>query len=270
MILLAPLAFAARDIDLKAHDMGGTVTGEVSVALIGPGGRAEFVLRDDGAAPDAVAGDHLFTARAEGLELEDGQVEVRAGDKLWQGGFRFDAQSDPLLLIGLEPNGFAAASTHEVVFVPDQPAPERAPQAPAAATPAPKGRTGLPDGMWAGWAVGAAAFVGLGALVWAAARRPVRLPPVSGGTPTTSSKGAWTRGEHRDLFVGPPPPDAPADALRVGEGRWTPEELALAALRAGKPVRVVVTEAWRVEAAGDAYAALARALDGVADLLWAA
>lgn len=273
MIVALVAAALARDVDVKVHDMQGAVSGPVVVELAGPGGTVALEPRDDGAAPDAMAGDHLYTARAEGLALENGNVSVRAGGRTWQGGFQFDAQSDPVLLIGLEPSGFAAASTREIVFTPDQPAQGRGPAAPDAAAPppAPKARTGVPTGTWTGWGIGAVCLAGLGALAWVGARRPPRLPPLVGpARETTRARGPWTAGPTPDLFVGPLPGGAPPDALAVGPGRWSPEEIAIAALRVRGPVRVVVTDASRVEAVGDPEAALGAALAGVADLLWAA
>ena len=277
MILLAALAHA-RDVDIKVHDMKGGVTGgEVSVALTGSGGSATFTCRDDGAAPDAVAGDHMYTARAEGLAVENGKVAVEAAGRTWEGGFQFDAQSDPVLLVGLEANGFAAASTREIMFMPDQPADRGPAPPPGGGTGAPpppsptepRARTGLPDGMWLGWVVAAACLVGLGQLAYVGARRPPRIPPLRGPAPvTTHVRGPFVPGPAVDLYVGAVPPGGPADALSIGEGRWTPEEIALAALRIRVPVRVVVTDPARVEATPDAYAALSAALAGVADLLW--
>ncbi|MFN7143231.1 MAG: hypothetical protein ACK4YP_05600, partial [Myxococcota bacterium] len=89
-MLLLVTAALARDVDLKVHDMKGAVTGEVTVELGDPGQEpVRFVAKDDGVAPDAIAGDHLFTARAEGLTVEHGSVVVKAGDKKWEGGFQF-------------------------------------------------------------------------------------------------------------------------------------------------------------------------------------
>ena len=136
MILVA--AAFARDIDVKIHDMKGVVSGSVSVELSEPGADPlRLTPLDDGNAPDAVAGDHLYTAHVTGLALDHGSVTVRAADKTWQGGFRFDEGSDPVLLVGLEDGGFAAASTREVMFV----APGGAPGTPGGAPPGP-GSTG--------------------------------------------------------------------------------------------------------------------------------
>jgi hypothetical protein len=115
--------------------------------------------------------------------------------------------------------------------------------------------------------VAAAAVAGLGALAWFGARRPARIPPVVGlggaaGRITTASRGPFVPGERTDLTLGP------GAGLGIGEGRWSPEEVALAALRVGVPTRVVVTDPSRLEVEGDPYDALAAALVGVADLLW--
>lgn len=284
----------ARDIDVKVHDMKGVVSGSVTVELSEPGGEPlKLTPLDDGKAPDAVAGDHLYTARLDGLSFDHGSVTVRASDQTWQGGFRFDEGSDPVLLVGLEERGFAAASTREVMFV----APGGAPGTPGVApgtpggTPgvvpgAPEGapppgspppgamaqgpvarkaptRTGAPEGLWMGWAVFAAAFGAVGAVVWARGRP--RIPAIEGlePRPTNATRGAYAPAEGRvDLFVGP------GTGARLADGRWTPDEVALAARRLPGPGRVVVTDPTRVEAEGDGYAALVEALDGIADLLW--
>jgi hypothetical protein len=298
---LVPAALA-RDIDLKVHDMKGVVTGEVTVELSEPGQPGvTFVCKDDGEAPDGVAGDRLYTARAAGLALDHGTVVVRSGAATWQGGFRFDDDSDPVLLIGLEEGGFAAASTREVMFVPqDRMAPGAAGGPPGgggmngapgghpdvagepggARGPTPgtapgtsqeplarkaTGRAGAPEGMWLGWALAAAALGGLGAVVWAGRGRAPRLPPLVGVPPfaTTAGRGPFVVVDARtDLFLGP------GAGVRIADGRWTPDEIVLAALRVRGPVRVVVTDPSRLEVDGDGYRALAEALTGIADLLW--
>lgn len=288
MLFLSSLAFA-RDIDLKVHDMRGVVTGDVTVEL-GEPGQAPLVYpcRDDGQPPDAIAGDRLFTARVEGLPLDHGTVVVRAAGRVWQGGFRFEAQSDPVLLVGLEEGGFAAASTREVMFVTQgrtggpgatpapggAPAPDPAAVRPAEVGPAPGGgstqarkaptRSGAPEGLWLGWGVAALALGALGVAAHVGAGRAPRIPPVQGAPRIThASRGTFTPASNRtDLMLGP------GEGLRIADGRWTPEEVVLAALRVRGDVRVVVTDPALLEVEGDAYAALAGALQGVADLLW--
>ncbi|MES2644018.1 MAG: hypothetical protein V4850_31300 [Myxococcota bacterium] len=304
LLLLSALvpAALARDVDLKVHDMKGAVTGEVTVELSEPGQPGvTFVCKDDGLAPDGVAGDRLYTARAAGLALDHGTVVVRSGAATWQGGFRFDDDSDPVLLIGLEEGGFAAASTREVMFVPqDRMAPgsaggppgggmsgapgghpeggggpgEAGRSTPGTAPGGPNqeplarkatGRAGTPEGMWMGWALAAAALGGLGAVVWAGRGRAPRLAPLVGVPPfaTTAGRGAFVAVDARtDLFLGP------GAGARIGDGRWTPDEIVLAALRVHGPVRVVVTDPSRLEVDGDGYPALAQALTGIADLFW--
>jgi hypothetical protein len=120
--------------------------------------------------------------------------------------------------------------------------------------------------MWAGWLVGAASLAGLGALAFAGSRRPARVPPIAGPRrDTRATRGPWTPGGPA-LYVGDPPSED-ADASRIGHGRWTPEEIALAAVTA-RCERVVVTDPARVEAPGDAFRTLAAALSGICDLLW--
>lgn len=296
MWLWAAIALA-RDLDLKVHDMKGVVSGELTVELGEPGKEpVRFVVRDDGTAPDAVAGDKMYTARVEGLSVDHGAVVVRAGERTWQGGFRFETPNDPVLLIGLEENGFAAASTREVMFVPQDRMSPGAPGTPggsasasggapgggsgappdgggeaagAVATRKAPSRIGAPDGMWLGWGIAALVVAGLGAIAWAGAGRTPRIPPLAGGTPvTTAARGPFVPGPGRDVFVGPPAGDAGASAAALGEGRWRPEEIALAALCVRGVARVVVTDPTCVEAEGNAYEALAAALVGVADLLW--
>ncbi len=111
----------ARDVTLKVHDMAGALPAgtPVEVQLLrddgGPLG-APLLPRDDGAAPDAVAGDHLYTAPLVGLAVDHGGLSVRAAGRTWTGGFAYDATSDAVLLVGLEPSGLAAASTRELSF----------------------------------------------------------------------------------------------------------------------------------------------------------
>lgn len=168
MLLVTLTAGAdAREVDVKVHDMQGVVTGDVHVELVGPGGRTAFDPKDDGADPDKIAGDHMYTAHGD-VPAENGEVVVTGGGKTWRGGFGFDLDSDPVLLIGLQPDGLAGASTKEVMFVPEPP-PNETP------TPTTSGsghttRTSLPAGMWAGWILGLAAFAVLAALAWLGGR----------------------------------------------------------------------------------------------------
>jgi len=253
-MILAGMALA-RDVDLKVHDAAGTLSGDVTVRLVGPGGEATFTCRDDGATPDAVPADHIFTARAEALVVENGQVEVASGAERWAGGFAFDAASDPVLLVSLEDGGLAIASTREMIFLPD-----RDPGATPTSDAAPTQRFTLPEGMVVGWIVGAISLFGIGALAIAAARRPARLPPIVGGRATTTGRGPLVKAAG-DLHLGS------GDTPAIGPGRWTPEEIALAAL-AQRATRIVVHDPGRIECRGDPEAALARALSGVADLWW--
>lgn len=262
----------ARDVDVKVHDMKGVVTGPVTVEVSGPGAETRvYTGLDDGVAPDARSGDRLYTARAPEFGFDNGTVVVRAGDQIWQGGFRYDATSDPVLLIGLEEGGFAAASTKEVMYVAQDRMPPpnaRAPADGAAAMPqkAPA-RAITPDGLWMGWGFAALFSAGLGALAYAGAGRTPRLPPVVGETRATASgRGPYTpSADLTDLFLGPTLTPA---AAQIAEGRWTPTEIALAALRIRGYGRIVVTDSSLVDAEGDAYAALAEALRGIADLWW--
>lgn len=272
MIFVA--AALARDVDVKVHDMKGVVTAEVSVELSGPGADGLTVAcRDDGQAPDAQPGDRMYTAHVANFPIDHGTVTVRSGDRSWQGGFRFDDASDPVLLIGLEEGGFAAASTKEVMFVPQDRMPPPAPTASAnvpadGATMARKApvRRGTPDGMWMGFGLLALIVSGLGALVYAGAARTPRLPPLLGPAVVTgSTRGPYVaRADRTDLFLGA----GPQGAARIGEGRWTPQELGLAALRVRGPARIVVMDSTLVDVEGDGYVALGAALDGIADLLW--
>ncbi len=268
-------AALARDIDIKVHDMKGVLPVDTVVeGVLGePGGAGiPWTCRDDGVAPDALRGDRLYTAHVAGLTLDHGTVAVRAAGRAWEGGFRFDAASDAVLLIGLEERGFAAASTREVVFVAQEPmAPAPSPgAAPPGAAPPPGGGAaeGLPAGMWLGWGIATGALAGLGLLARTTRTRPARIPPVLGGPApraTTAVRGPYTPGERLDLWLGPARPGEPAPA-RIGEGRWSPEEVAVATARLAGPVRVVVSDPSRLD--GGDFGALAGALAGVADLLW--
>jgi hypothetical protein len=299
MIGIWATAAWARDIDLKVHDMKGALAGgsEVQVELGEEGGTPQkFTCRDDGKSPDAIAGDRLYTTHVDGLTLDHGTVTVHAEGKTWTGGFRFDEGSDPVLLVGLDAAGFAAASTREVMFVPQEPMlppgspgadganpqpggpPPGVPGGQTGMPPASEGsggaapggkaatRTGLPPGMWLGWVVGAAAVAGLGAAARAGGRRTERVPAILGESatplPTTATRGPWAPSDRTDLTLGP------GAGLRIADGRWTPAEVALAARRVRAPVRVVVSDATRLEVDGDGYPALTAALAGVADLLW--
>jgi hypothetical protein len=114
-----------------------------------------------------------------------------------------------------------------------------------------------------GWGVFAAAFAGIAALAWS--RGQPRIPAIDGlpARVTQAERGPYTsRDDRLDLFVGP------GTGARLADGRWTPEEIAAAAARIPGAARVVVTDAGRIEAEGDAFAALAGALDGIADLTW--
>ncbi len=165
VLLAIPLALA-REVDVKVHDMQGVVTGDVHVELVGPGGKTSFDPKDDGADPDKIAGDHMYTSHGD-VAAENGEVVVTGGGKTWRGGFAFDIDSDAVLLIGLQPDGLAGASTKEVMFVPE-PARDETPQAPGGS--ARTTRTTLPKGMWVGWGLGVLALAALGALAWLGGR----------------------------------------------------------------------------------------------------
>jgi hypothetical protein len=245
----------SRTVQLKVHDMAGAIgDGQVPVVhLAMAGGDVAVSPTDDGAAPDAVRADHMYTAEV-ALAADQGQVTVEAGGRTWTGGFRFDAGSDPVLLVGLDPTGLAATSTHEVSFVQEQPS-----QAAESAS-APASRPSMPEGFVAGWLVLVLAVATVGGLAFAGARRPLRAPRLVPARATTVGRGPWVP-EARDLLLGPG-----EAAVRMGPGRWTPEELALAAMARGPNVRVVVTDPSAVEA--EDPAALQAALAGVADLWW--
>ena len=111
----------ARDVTLKVHDMAGALPAgtRVEVQLLQDNGAplgAPLLPRDDGTPPDAVAGDHLYTAPLAGLVADHGGLTVQAAGRTWTGGFAYDATSDAVLLVGLEPSGLAAASTRELSF----------------------------------------------------------------------------------------------------------------------------------------------------------
>lgn len=110
----------ARDFSVKVHDRDGTLGEGISVSLNVSGKTYNFTPKDDGNDPDKVAGDHLFTAAATEIPGDSGMLTVQSGKQTWQGEFLFESGSDPVLLIGLEVGGRAAASTHEVMFMPDQ------------------------------------------------------------------------------------------------------------------------------------------------------
>jgi hypothetical protein len=121
VVLVAGHPAQARDVTLKVHDMAGALPAgtRVEVQLVEDNGAPlgpVLLPRDDGVAPDAVAGDHLHTAPLAGLVADHGGITVRAEGRTWTGGFAYDATSDAVLLIGLEPSGLAAASTRELSF----------------------------------------------------------------------------------------------------------------------------------------------------------
>jgi hypothetical protein len=274
-MLLVMLAMA-EEIAVKVHDKDGLLTGEVTVEVSGPGFSRSYMVKDDGQEPDVLAGDHLFTASATDISVTSGKVKVVAGGKSWLGDFMFEENSDPVLLIGLEGQGRAAASTHEVVFFPDQgsgthPLGMNPPGSPGSNAPqagmlpplpgaAPQGmldnRPATPKGMWLGFVVLAASMAGLGAIAVRSgelAPRALVLPPLSPSSFPTS------------LYLGP----APDGAMKIGEGPWTPLELALglwsASLQLQQPVSLVVSDSKQLKGSQTELALL---LQGRAELLW--
>lgn len=196
VLAASPLAHA-RDVTLKVHDMAGALPAgtRVEVQLLQDNGAplgAPFLPRDDGAAPDAVAGDHLHTAPLAGLVADHGGITVRAAGRTWTGGFAYDATSDAVLLIGLEPSGLAAASTRELSFAQGPPVagvgpteassmvrgaapPGSTGSAAAAATslppPAqPPADAGHAAAAWRGWVLLAVGFACMTAGAWFGAR----------------------------------------------------------------------------------------------------
>lgn len=266
ILTLITLTFA-RDFAVKVHDRDGSLTPPLTVTLSGAGSPLKVELRDDGVDPDAVAGDRLHSASVVGFGADSGEILVEAGGKRWQGPFLFEAGSDPVLLIGLDPSGRANVSTHEVRYMPREQAPQPGPAPQPSAPPeaAQRQHTSTPDGMWLGYTVLVAALTGLGALAWAGARQPPQLPQLNRPLrPTTAHRGPFVPGPGLDLWVGPPPDGA----LALLPNTWTTAAIGLAAIEAasqGQPVRVVVGDPAQVD--GD-FDTLARVLSGRADLLW--
>lgn len=292
----------AVDFPVKVHDRSGLLSGaEVSVEITGGATPFRMVVKDDGQDPDVVSGDRLYTGKAVGVELQSGKVTVSAKGQSWTGDFMFDPGSDPVILVGLEGPGKAGVSTHEVMFFPDQKhggpggAPPPGGTGPGAPPPGgsgpPPGTSGAPggqppertrstpDGLWLGWGLLLGAGVGLGGLAWRGSQRRPQIPTLQATgsltgdaeirRDTTSIRGPHAPFDGVEVWVGPEEPGAPR-GLWLGDGRWTPEEIVLAlsvVLAQGRPVRVVVKEAWRVEAK-DGFTALSQALRGRADLLW--
>ncbi len=110
----------ARDFAVKVHDRDGSLGEQVDVELSGSGQSWSLTLRDDGQDPDGMRGDRLYTAKATAISIDSGRLKVSAGGKTWTGEFLFEENSDPVILIGLEADGRAMGSTHEVMFLPDQ------------------------------------------------------------------------------------------------------------------------------------------------------
>lgn len=291
----------ARDFAIKAHDPTAALSGPLEVTLSGDGKDWRFTLRDDGEAPDGMAGDHLFTAQAAGVPLDAGTVRVQAGGRSWEGNFMFEEGSDPVLLIGLDPSGRPSTSTHEVMYTPEgaggpggQPggpgtmpgtapggagtmqgpgAPGTGPGAQAGITPGTPGAApgakprreerAAPRGLWTGLVVLGASLAGIGAIARLSARRPPRRARLNRADRATAAQiGSFA----------PPPPGvedlwvggAPPGALALEEGPWTPEEIALALGGLGA-VRVVVGSPAQVDGS---YEELRALLEGRADLLW--
>lgn len=285
MLWLLNLALA-RDVAVKVHDRDGVLSGPLEVELQGEAPPLKLLLKDDGVDPDVIAGDHLYTAKANGLNSDSGKMKVSSSGKSWTGEYMFESNSDPVILIGLEASGRANASTHEVMFFPDQqggmPTPGGAPpggppggppgNSPGgkgprmgeanpslASTARDRGHAGEPKGLWLGFGVLGGILSGLGALAWT--RKAPRLPELNQPPrATTAKKGAFEEGTLRDLWVGAAPPGA----LALQPGPWSPLEIALGALAAG-PVRVVVGDP--SEVAGD-FETLQKVLAGRLDLLW--
>lgn len=290
MLWILNLALAL-DVAVKVHDRDGQLSGVLEVDLQTAAGTTKLQLKDDGVDPDVVPGDHLYTAKALGLNGDSGTLKVSSNGKTWAGEFMFEDNSDPVILIGLEAGGRANASTHEVMFFPDQqggipggqpggppgnmppgtqpgtPPPGTKPGGPMmaeanpslASTARDRGHAGPPKGLWLGFGVLGGIFAGLGALAWT--RKTPRIPGLNRPLKSTGSKkGVFEEGALTDLWVG----GAPEGALAVEPGPWTPEEIALAAL-AVAPVRVVVGDATQV--VGE-FEALQKVLDGRVELLW--
>lgn len=148
MILTLLLSASARDFAIKAHDPTGALTGPLEVQISGEGQAARsFRLLDDGAAPDGMAGDHLFTAQATGIPLDSGSLTVSAGGRTWKGDFLFEDGSDPVILIGLGPDGRPSVSTHEVMYTPEGGAGGPGTPGGMAGGPGTPGGPGQPGGM---------------------------------------------------------------------------------------------------------------------------
>jgi hypothetical protein len=300
MMLLAWFAGVAlaREVTLKVHDMAGALApGSVVTVTVHDPSTTEvrkagpWTPRDDGVAPDSLAGDKLYTARIPDLSLETGEVTVSAGGRTWTGGYAFEASSDPVLLVGLESSGFAAASTRELSFLaavptggapaapggpgnlpppPGMAIPGMAGNAPPGAGPTPGGEGGrtatpartTPKGTAAGWGLFIGALGLLAGVAWAGGRTGARRVGNADGVVRRGTAEACAALPGTRVWIGPP--EVPGE-IALDEARDLPEVLAarvrgaLAAALAGGgtlhgPLRVVVADPRRVDGTVEALA----------------
>jgi hypothetical protein len=292
-VWLAQVAWA-REVTLKVHDMAGVLAaGAVVTVTVHDPSTTElrkagpWTPKDDGVAPDSLAGDKLYTARIPALALETGEVTVTAGGRSWTGGYAFEATSDPVLLVGLETSGFAAASTRELSFLaaaptggapgalpppPGMAMPGMSGAPPAGAGPTPGGEGGrtasvsraTPKGTAAGWGVLAAALGVLASVAWTAGRTAARRPAEPVGTVRRDAATVFAASTGTRVWVGSPPAGVVDDPV-LDDGRDTPEVLARrvrdtidGVLAQGGtlqgPVRVGVADPRRVDGSVEALA----------------
>ena len=294
----------ARDFAVKVHDRDGSLGEQVEVELSGSGQSWSLTLRDDGQDPDGMRGDRLYTAKATSVGIDSGRLKVSAGGKTWTGEFLFEENSDPVILIGLEADGRAMGSTHEVMFLPDQQGGmpgNGAPGTPGTMPPpggTPGGAAGMvgPPGSNPGatpGGVGAPGSMSAPANPMLGGEKSRSGPPkglwlgfgVLGGIFAGLGAIAWTRREPRIPGINQAPvsypvgkgpyqpgelPDlwvgkAPEGALALDPGPWSPTEIVLGLATVGKPVRVVVGDPAQVTGS---YEDLCKVLAGRAALLW--
>ncbi len=178
----------ARDFAVKVHDRDGSLGEQVEVELSGGGQSWTLQLRDDGQDPDGMRGDRLYTAKASSIGIDSGKLRVNAGGKTWTGEFLFEENSDPVILIGLEADGRAMGSTHEVMFLPDQ---QGGMPGNVGGSPGSPGNLGAPGAMGSAGGMGNPGTMGTPGSMGASGTKPGGVGAPGGmGSPETMSAPA--------------------------------------------------------------------------------
>lgn len=265
-----PRAAPNRELTLQVDATALSLGDRPQAMLVSGDGPVRSVpLRDDGQAPDLVAGDGRYAGSASSVPAGLSELRIEGKDGVWNGlaeGLSPD-QGRLTWMVELDAEGGLQVTPREP---PPPPGPPGGAAPPDGGPPDPPPRVTSPTQLLPGTLLWALAFLGgglgLGLGIWRYGRGSVRrsqlldLPheAIPSRTVEPHALGGLVEGalaDHRWVVVGPVP-EAMAHVVhyRCADSRPVPEELVAAvedlAVRDGGPVALLVTDAEQLGRAG--------------------